>query len=351
MTLYDTLEINKSASQAEIKKAYHKLARKYHPDKNKEEDAVEKFKEIKNAYDVLSDPERRKLYDLTGGEDTNQFFNNIFENFSQNMGNQMPEDFTFFGVDIMNDIDVDAMFENINEILKKYQNSDFSNNPFLNNPFNPFARFRTDDITKDTKNIKEKTPPTFVNLNAKLEDIYTCQVKHVNITEEKLYEIPLFKTEIEFPNEGEQHNNKLPGDIIVTINSKKHERFKRIKQFDLLLTESILFPKIYQDYVFYFIHLDSKVRHVLIKENTLGITSIIRIKGEGLPKNNKIERGDLYIYFQIDLPKTKDDVNEELEFRSPVESDTENEEEDTDKEYLEYEIAKLDDIINEYFQS
>jgi molecular chaperone DnaJ len=68
-TLYDTLGVKKGASADEIKKAYRKLASKYHPDKNPgDTSAEEKFKEVQTAYDVLSDPEKRKQYDAFGAD-------------------------------------------------------------------------------------------------------------------------------------------------------------------------------------------------------------------------------------------------------------------------------------------
>src|SRR5207244_3858305 len=66
-TLYDTLGVKKGASADEIKKAYRKLARQYHPDTNQgDKSAEERFKQVQTAYDVLSDAEKRKAYDRFG---------------------------------------------------------------------------------------------------------------------------------------------------------------------------------------------------------------------------------------------------------------------------------------------
>ncbi|KAI6698481.1 hypothetical protein NL676_018600 [Syzygium grande] len=71
---YKALGVEKNASQREIQKAFHKLSLQYHPDKNKNKGAQEKFSEINNAYEILSDEEKRKNYDLYGDEKGNPGF-------------------------------------------------------------------------------------------------------------------------------------------------------------------------------------------------------------------------------------------------------------------------------------
>ena len=64
---YEVLGIDKNADASAIKKAYRKLAKKYHPDTNKDDpNAEQKFKEVTEAYSVLNDPEKKKLYDQYG---------------------------------------------------------------------------------------------------------------------------------------------------------------------------------------------------------------------------------------------------------------------------------------------
>ncbi len=63
---YEVLSVSKEASQSEIKKAYRKLVKKYHPDTNKNDDAEGKFKEVQEAYEVLSDDSKRSAYDQYG---------------------------------------------------------------------------------------------------------------------------------------------------------------------------------------------------------------------------------------------------------------------------------------------
>ena len=88
-SLYETLEVSPNATSDEIKKSYRRLARKYHPDINKEKDAEEKFKEINAAYEILSDEQKRKQYDQFGDS---MFGGQNFHDFARGQGNVNLDD-------------------------------------------------------------------------------------------------------------------------------------------------------------------------------------------------------------------------------------------------------------------
>lgn len=88
-SLYETLGINERASADEIKKAYRKLARKYHPDVNKDESAVDRFKEINAAYEVLSDKKKKDEYDMYGDQ---VFGGQNFHDYAQKQGSNVDLD-------------------------------------------------------------------------------------------------------------------------------------------------------------------------------------------------------------------------------------------------------------------
>ena len=88
-SLYETLGISSSASEAEIKKAYRKLARQFHPDVNKEASAEEKFKEINAAYEVLSDKNKKAQYDMHGDA---MFGGQNFHDFARGQGQNVDLD-------------------------------------------------------------------------------------------------------------------------------------------------------------------------------------------------------------------------------------------------------------------
>jgi curved DNA-binding protein len=88
-SLYDTLDVSQDASADEIKKAYRRLARKYHPDVNKDAGSEEKFKELNAAYEILSDEQKRRQYDQYGD---NMFGGQNFHDFAHSQGGANLDD-------------------------------------------------------------------------------------------------------------------------------------------------------------------------------------------------------------------------------------------------------------------
>lgn len=123
MDYYEILEVDKNASSAEIKKAYHKKALKLHPDKNDDkETANEEFKRVKKAYEVLSNQEKKQMYDLYGDEgeedlgniDVNGIFEAVFRGFPGGPGGSSSFIFEAFPQDIMGTVFGDVNPEMMN---------------------------------------------------------------------------------------------------------------------------------------------------------------------------------------------------------------------------------------------
>jgi len=252
---YKSLGINKDAKEDEIKKAYRKMALKYHPDKNKSPGAEEKFKEIAEAYEVLSDPKKKEIYDVHGEEGLKgggspggggggaggtfhyNFHGDPHETFRMFFGDENPfgNMFSGFGGPGMHGMGPGMggprghhnMFFNTGG-----DPMDIDDDPF--GGFGPRGMGR-----------KRQDPPVVHDLQVSLEDIYRGTTKKMKITrkvanpdhrttrvEEKVLTVdikPGWKsgTKITFPKEGDQLPNSIPADIVFVIKDKPHHTFKR----------------------------------------------------------------------------------------------------------------------------
>ena len=252
---YAALGINKDATEDEIKKAYRKMALKYHPDKNKSPGAEEKFKDIAEAYDVLSDPDKRKIYDKHGEEG--------LKGGARESGGMAGEGgggtrtYTFHG-------DPHEIFRSFFGGQDPFANffSSFGgaghHGPFrhfspggseaMNINDDPFSGFGIHDFgmgIRGGQRTKRQDPPIVRELQVPLDDIYRGSTKKLKLTrnvlnpdgrstrlEEKVLTLeikPGWKagTKITFPKEGDQTPYNIPADIVFIIKDKPHPIFQR----------------------------------------------------------------------------------------------------------------------------
>ena len=260
MNHYDILGVNSTASEDEIKKAYHKLAIKYHPDKNKEPGAEEKFKSIAGAYAILSDPGKRRNYDIGVPEgmshiDPFSIFNQFFQNtdmdsfingFFSSQGNN-----PFMGSfdDILGGADIKFSIHSFTAMPNMEKLPDMSKNI---NFFDILQQTKTklSDVLQNPSHLPRQSQPKietkiiksyakYENIEKKImvavEDILGAKPKKIKIGRyNKTKDSKTFKQEEEkmtfhlepdleklvyiFPNQGHAHYKyKEPGDLIVRI--------------------------------------------------------------------------------------------------------------------------------------
>jgi curved DNA-binding protein len=299
---YKTLGVEKTATADEIKTAYRKLARKYHPDLNKDEDAEAKFKETGEANDVLSDPEKRAAYDQLGqGHQPGQDFNpppgwdQGFEFTGAPQGGQGgqggqagPEDFSDF-------------FEDLFGRAQRQQQGPQSQSGFNAKGQDHHARIviDLDDTFKGTeRQITLKTPGLSPDGRVVLKQ-HTLDVSIPKGVREGQH-IRLRKQGA--PGVGKGN----PGDLLLEISFKPHKLYHpegTDLYLDLPVTpwEAALGGKI----------------SVPTPGGTVGLNipanskqgQKLRLKGRGIPAKNP---GNLYVVLQITLPPANNDKAKEI---------------------------------------
>ncbi|CAK8688466.1 unnamed protein product [Clavelina lepadiformis] len=317
---YKVLGISNDASESEIKKAYRKMALKYHPDKNKSPGAEEKFKEIAEAYEVLIDPNKRKIYDLRGeqglrngadgggSEDFNYMFHGdpraTFEAF---FGNASPFS-NFFG----GGMDDEMLFDD----GESFHPGGFG--MFGNHSFHPHHMPQHVSEQRSFKRPLQQDPPIQRDLKVSLEDINRGCTKKMKITrkrlghdgysvrEDKILTIDVKKgwkegTKITFPREGDERSGTIPSDIVFTIKDLPHKDFKRDGS-NIICNKKVTLREALTG-------VTTKIPRLEGPPLTLPCFDIIkpgaqkRLKGEGLPlPKQPNRRGDLIVQFDVEFP-------------------------------------------------
>ena len=297
---YTILEISKSASQDEIKKSYRKLAVKYHPDKNAgNKEAEEKFKEINVAYEVLSDPEKRKKYDRWGAdwekmEQAQQAGANPFGQGPRGGG----QSYQYQG-------DPADMFG---------EGGDFSD------IFGSF--FGGGNGRKAGRSGKSRGADLQATLSITLEEAYHGTPKVFTVGKENIriqlkpgsYDGQVIKLSGK-GNPGQKGGTA--GDLYITIQVLPHPRFKREGDHIRLNLDIDLFTAVL-----------GGVKEISTLSGSLKMTipagsqpgKILRLKGKGMPVYNKPGQfGDLLLVLQVEIPEKLNKEQEDL-FRKLKES-------------------------------
>ena len=228
MDYYKILGVEKNTSENELKKAYRKLAVKWHPDKNpnNKDEAEKKFKEISEAYDTLKDKSKREMYDRFGKDGVNSNNMNGFNNF--NSSGISPDDIfrNFFGTD-----NVFNVHENNHQTFSTFN---------FGGPNSTFQNHKRQRKKVKGASIEHK-------LKCSLEDLYHGTTKRIKIErsvnyakDSSIIEIniqPGWKegTKLTYPNMGNSSPLEIPGDIILIITQLEHEIFERSDN-DLIMT-------------------------------------------------------------------------------------------------------------------
>lgn len=324
---YKILGVNRDASTSQIKKAYRKLAVKYHPDKNPDDEgAIAKFHDINDAYEVLQDDEKRKIFDQRGEEGIKDHdkngggggFSNFFGNFGFNFGgggHDGPREIPRGGTITL---DFEVSLEDL------YVGS-----------FIEIARFKAvPKPAPGTRQCNCRTEMKTIQMGPgrfQMSPQQVCEecpnVKYV--LEEKVLEIeiePGMKDGYNYPfiAEGEPHTDGEPGDLILVIRTQKHPRFER-RGDDLYANLTVSLRDALVGFEMDIVHLDGHLVHIQRDKVTWPGAKIQKTR-EGMPNydNNKL-RGTLYITVDVDFPRgsfseeKRDDIIRILEQESKTE--------------------------------
>lgn len=290
---YKILGVDKSASKEEIKKKYRKLAMKYHPDQTKGDKAAEtKFKDISEAYAVLSDDKKRKKYDTFGSDGFQQQFSqeDIFKGFD--FGNVFRE-FGFGGGDFSRGSDGGMRFS-------------FGGG----SPFGGRGQGRRRPV-KGT-NLEYEMPLTLqeiVNGSSK-----TVSLKHAGGDERISIKIPpgmITGKKLRLTGKGEpSHYGGPPGDLFIKARVMDDARF-RVEDYNLHLTKEITLVEAVLGTAVRISTVENKEISLTIPPGTKHKTSM-RMPKHGLPQMNNKGRGDLYVHIHVKMPTTLTEKQKEL---------------------------------------
>lgn len=348
---YSVLGLKKNAKSDEIKKAYKKLAIKYHPDRNTDnkKEAEKKFAEINEAYSILTDPKKKQQYDMygtvsgTSGSnvpvDTFRMFNNIFQQHVSefiNKNNTQQSSGSGFS-NILNELNNSTTKEfPLGGIKFKVHTFESSRQPVYNQqrrprpsrpPQRPFS-------TRPQPVQKMKPKEQIVHKSFDISDIYNGITKEVEIdlvrrtrnpngqivyrNIKKKFKIPLKGREIFVENWGNHlRGYKKPANLLIMVNDLPNDRFKRFGDYNLFIIHKIKGDELPKKNLLEVELPNGKNLEVKVnmKELLKDTNKLIKIEGKGFPYiiDKEVKRGNLFIKVEIIFEnyEIEDDTSEE----------------------------------------
>ncbi|KAJ1608935.1 DNAJ domain-containing protein with a signal peptide [Cryptosporidium canis] len=318
---YEVLGVRSDASETEIKKAYRQMSLKYHPDRNPSPDASEKFKEIATAYEVLSDPEKRKIYDRYGVDGIKQHLDDFetqdpFDLFSMGFGN-------LFGMGSGKGGERYRVPDTTFKIFMTLEQLYFGEiiaisftRPVLCINASDCLKNRNDCAGAGTKLFTQQMGPGFM-VQHQVNDP-TC-VSRKKGWDKNCRQCPNGPTELEtaqltayieagmysgdtirFEGSGEQKLNQEPGDFVVAIFEIEHKKFKRVGN-DLYTNMEISLADALLGFNLPLKFIDGKNINIE-KSDVTSYGDVLRVRNKGMPIRNSNEYGDLYVTLKFRMP-------------------------------------------------
>ncbi|KAI3994268.1 hypothetical protein MKX01_012525 [Papaver californicum] len=314
---YKVLQVDRSAKDDDLKKAYRKLAMKWHPDKNpnNKKDAEAKFKQISEAYDVLSDPQKRTIYDQYGEEGLQGGIpQQGGAGFSGGGGG--GHGFRF------NPRSADDVFSEFFGFSSPFGGGGgmggTGGGSRAGGPYEDiFAQFRS-QAGESSAGVPRKAAAIERTLPCSLEDLYKGTTKKMKIsrevadysgrptTVEEILTIeikPGWKkgTKITFPEKGNEQRGLIPADLVFIIDEKPHGVFRR-EANDLIATRKISLVEALTGYTSQLTTLDGRTLPISVN-SVVSPGHEESFKGEGMPiPKDPSKRGDLKVKFSVKFP-------------------------------------------------
>jgi molecular chaperone DnaJ len=357
---YEVLGVQNNASKEEIKNSYRKLALQYHPDRNKEPTAEEKFKELSEAYAVLSDDEKRKRYDMYGhvgaeeafrGSEANfeeifrdagfGGFQDIFDQIFGRRGGFFGDDLFSFGFgggggsssrrrgrDILYDMEL-----TLEDVLKgKKEEVEVSRfdrcKECGGSGAAPGSKPRKCTVCDGQGQTKRVYSQNRFSTIVTMEPCRTCQGQGQIIERPctncsgsgRAKQVKKIKLEIpagvedgmafQLRGEGEMSEAGISGDLIVRLHVKPHPEFERLEDGHLLYNLNVKFTDLA-------LRTDLRVPTLEGSEKlkipqVTSSNAILQIKGKGLPRYGSSGRGDLHVRINVKVPTNLTDRQKAL---------------------------------------